>query len=181
MKKYLIIFLMAALPLLFSCAKETVIDIEEQEAFNPNPDPWTVLPMAELPVVNGDLTITAKTGEDTKSQFTFDGSSVGVSWTAGDVFKMYGFDGTTYCGTTTYTAETGGSVVNFTGGASIASATSFYSIYPSSAVTDYSEYYGDPIFEVNIPELQDAVANNIAEGVNRSFALSATQEEDLHF
>lgn len=182
MKKNSILFLMAVLPLvLFSCAKETVIDIEEQEAFNPNPDPWTVLPMAELPVVNGDLTITAKTGEDTKSQFTFDGSSVGISWTAGDVFKMYGMDGTTYCGTTTYTADASGPVVNFSGGASIASATSFYSIYPSSAVTDYSFYSGDPIFGVDIPVAQDAVANNIAEGVNLSFALSAAQEEDLHF
>lgn len=179
MKKKVFLSLMAVVPLfVFSCSK-SVIEPEVSATQEIKADPWTVIPMDRHFVGNGNLSLVADYSEGTKSQLSMNGAGTfaSVLWTAGNKFDMINASKDF----TTYTATGSGAKVTFTGGAEISTPGPFYCVYPSDNFTRFSTYNSEPVCGILIPHEQEATIGGVAEDTNVSFALAATQSEDLHF
>lgn len=182
MKKNLFLISMAVLPLmLFSCAKEQVFEAVS-EAPELEADPWTILPVKEVPGVPGSYSVTAGYDEETKSQLNWDTSThASVVWNAGDSFDMVGATSDLNSSSTiSYTTSSGGAKAVFTSGYVFdASMTTFHSIYPE---TFYIGKYVDKlVFGVTLPDTQTATVDGLSPGSIISYAKSDSPDEDLHF
>ena len=184
MRTKTIIAISALLPILFSCAKEV---LNQTETVLEVQDPWAIKEAGPLDIICGNKSLTASYDSETKSQIVMNGigSYASVVWLNGDSFEMYGCDGSTFVGVTNYTtSDNNQATATFAGGATIEGATSFYSIYPSSAVRAYGNHVDpphEPVFCVAIPEAQTATPGGVSAGAGLSFSISDTQEGHLTF
>lgn len=186
MKKSFIIALIAVFPLMYSCSKEVSVEVTETETPEIQADPWTIIPMPELPGSGGPSTLMAGFVQ-TKSQLEMNGAGTHakVVWSAGDAFVMRGYwSGSGFSGKSTYTTTLGGEQAVFsTGSEPSDGATAYYSIYPASAHGDsaFGTYAGSPVFGITIPSNQTAIANNVDGTANISAAISEKSTDNLHF
>ncbi|MBO4446737.1 MAG: hypothetical protein J5764_01270 [Bacteroidales bacterium] len=100
-----------------------------------------------------------------------------VIWTAGDEFNMFGCNESGQWYRAPYTTDNGGPDAEFYSNYGVPSPC--YSIYPG--ITKLGSYDGNVLFGVNIPTTQWAVAGDIVDGLNISYAYSEEQTTDLHF
>jgi hypothetical protein len=186
MKKSFIIALIAVFPLMFSCGKEISVEAPEAETPEIQADPWTAVPMPEIPCSGGPATLVAGFVQ-TKSQLEMNGAGTHakVVWSAGDDFVMRGFwsSGSDISAKSTYTTESGGDLAEFrTESAPSAGATAYYSIHPAAAHGNHCSVYADsPIFEITIPDNQTATPDGVDETANISAAISEHSADNLHF
>ena len=176
MKKYAFFTLAAAASLfVFSCAKENLAESSVEEAVV---DPWTPVPLKEVPALPGSHTLQAGYENNTKSAL----NGAAVEWSAGDSFAMIGYDNKGYSTSTNYSTTSGGALASFTGGGTISyTENGLHCIYPSSS-------YGGLVYlgtilhaAVDIPSVQTATAGNVSPGALLSYAKASTQSDDLHF
>ena len=161
----------------FSCAKQEAL-VPEPEVSLPA-DPWTVVPEESFFVGNGNLTVGAEYGPETKSQLVMNGlgTAASITWTAGDQIYMQNTEG--YY--TSYTASASGVKVDFSGGGTLPASDYFHSFYPASAYKFRSTIDGAKVFMMSVPKEQTATIGSVAEGANLSYARSTSQSEDLRF
>lgn len=186
-----IVYALAALPLIFSCAKQSMSD--SQPAGSTRLSPWAYLPQEAVEGNGGPATVQAEIllpGEDntSKSQIAMnsEGTFARVVWTAGDSFRLFGFTpGETSMSYGIYTTASGGSSAEFTTSSGPdASKSRYYAVYPSSSYTAWTSYDhndGGFLVGINFPKEQTATAGNVAEGANISFAQASSASENLHF
>lgn len=182
MKKIVLLISVAVLPLvLFSCSKEQALEAIS-EAPELEADPWTILPLKEVPCVQGSYSVIAGY-EETKSQLDWDSAThASVVWNGGDSFKMVGFtsDLSSYS-IVTYSTSLGGAKAVFTSGEEAfgTDITTFHSIYPETFYVGMN--LGKLVFGVTIPDTQTATVDGLSPGSIISYAKSDTPSEDLHF
>ena len=177
--------MVAVLPLLFfSCAKEVpVADVATETTEIQSVDPWTPVPLTEVPALPGSHSVLAGFGDDTKASLDMNGAGThaGVVWDAGDSFVMIGYDVGSYQ-YANYSTSTAGAKVDFTTGFTITrTSNKLHSLAPSSAFGGL-RYLGSVIhMRATIPTDQVATAGDVDPAAQLAYALSDTQDEDLHF
>lgn len=181
--KKVFVFSLAAV-LLLSCAKQEVVS---QAHLSPEvmPDPWTGTILEETSV-EGGVQASVKAGfPETKVQFDMNGAGTyaGLSWKAGDSFKMVALQGASIGSATYSTTEDGGKVA-FTG-YSLSGAgygdTGFYCIAPELAYHGLGKYYDAYLPLVTLPRDQVAMEGSPDPDALLSFAWAATDTEDFSF
>lgn len=107
-------------------------------------------------------------------------SSAKVLWNAGDSFESYFiYESDIYYDVFTTTQE-GVTKADFTAQWGLDDADKpFYHFYPQAA--KLAQYGDEIIIGLNVPELQDAIADGVDEDILFSFAYGATADQDLTF
>lgn len=181
--KKVFVFSLAAV-LLLSCAKQEVV---LQDNLSPEvvPDPWTGTILEET-VVEGGVQASVMAGfPETKVQFDMNGAGTyaGLSWKAGDSFKMVALKGTSISSATYSTTEDGVNVAF--SGFSLSGAgygdTGFYCIAPDLAYHGLGKYYDAYLPLVTLPRDQVAMEGSPDPDALLSFAWAATDTEDFSF
>lgn len=157
-----------------ACAKQEIVP--EPEYTEPV-DQWTFVPEKSFFVGNGNLTVSAEYGSETKSQLVSDGAGASVLWTAGDLILMMNEEGQY----TSFTASASGAKVDFSGGATLPASDVFHCFYPFSAFKERVANIDSRPFRMKIPDEQAATIGSVAEGANLSYARSSSQSDPLHF
>ena len=130
-----------------------------------------------LPPIPGESAVTAGFGESrTSLEINGEGSVARVLWTAGDSFTMYGFADSRYA-KAVYTTPTGGASADFSSAYTVPFPA--HCLYP--AATKVGTYEGAILFGVEIPRVQRAIAGNIADDLNFSYAYCEAENENIHF
>ena len=136
-----------------------------------------IQPLAALPPIPGESAVTAGFGESrTSLEISGEGSVARVLWTAGDSFTMYGHYDSGYVHSV-YTALSGGASADFSSAYTVPFPA--HCLYP--AATKVGGYAGSDVFGVEIPPVQRAIAGNIADDLNLSYAYCKGENEDIHF
>lgn len=176
-KLYTLIGMAAFLLLAPSCTREILqesrVEMPEEQL-----GPWAFLPQETHFIGNGDECTEASFSDGTKSHIVMNGAGThaAVEWTEGDVIRMFANNGSY----TTYTAESAGAQVVFSGGAELGGSP-LYTLYPSTAFKAYSINSGKLSFGAYIPENQTATPGSVAEGANVSFVRVTSQDDHLAF
>ena len=173
MKKNSFWALMLAALAVLSCEKTAVMEVPVPEV-QEEPDPWTIVPITPRTALGGVTRVTAGYGPDTRSHLEMGpaGTRASVVWSAGDTFDAYSFETFEYSPWYgSFVTEEGGENAAFSTQSGLGDPTDLYCVYPSVVGTRKISIYTEndqtfPIFEVQIPTEQAAVAGSVAEGLN---------------
>ena len=191
MKKNLLFALIAVAPLaLFSCAKEVSMDVPEVEDHPAMLDPWTAVDQMPYikPVEGKKATITVGPVE-TKSHLDMTDPSYGkVTWKSGDGFRMATYDPSIpqllYAD---FSTTESGEKASFSTMHGLTYSPQHSIHVPDLSKVKLSYDENGPIFGVNVPPAQTAVAGGVADGLTYSYAKTTSftdvvnGTEDMHF
>lgn len=191
MKKNLLFALIAVAPLaLFSCAKEVSMDVPEVEDHPAMLDPWTAVDQTPYikPVEGKAATITVGPVE-TKSHLDMTDPSYGkVTWKSLDGFRMATYDPSIpqllYAD---FSTTESGEKASFSTSHSLTYSPQHSIHVPDLSKVKLSYDENGPIFGVNVPPAQTAVAGGVADGLTYSYAKTTSftdvvnGTEDMHF
>jgi hypothetical protein len=99
-------------------------------------------------------------------------------WKAGDTFRMFAVDGSSYT-YSQFSTEESGALVEFSTQNSISADPPFYAVFPVAG--KISLYEGQPLFGVNIPAEQEAVSGGIKDGYTVAYATMQNTTDFIHF
>ena len=169
MRKASYLILCAALGLA-GCAKTERIETP----LSPIPsNPDELIPLTAIPAQPSEpVTVFAGFADDpqTRSRLEPESTAANVLWTAGDSFRcLFNFNLNTgsYINTTFWTQDDGASQAAFTTYANL-TGNGFYCFYPNHS--GVARHNGELIFGMTLPDIQNAKAGGIEEGLNRAFA-----------
>ena len=176
---------LAVLALLSGCAKE-----EPGASSLPEADPFRLSPVEGVtPPEAGTTTVLASFAADPETrsriELNADGTAAKVLWTQGDSFvSVCGIQDNGRHYEVTFTTEDDGvEAASFSTNSYLPNDSEFHCFHPD--INAFTIYNGTPVFGLDLPNQQTAVAGGIAEGLNRSYAhadqLSKTMKESIRF
>ena len=179
------LWLLPALAALVACEKSSeepiIPEVVPEEEVS---DPWLFKnEIDKLQTMFGpETTIHVDFGE-TRSQIEMNeaGTRAVTRWSAGDAFKMYGYNSSSggFYGAT-FTTEQGGVSADFTTHNVLPNSAPYATIYPPANGMGIGND-GKYLFAVNLPADQKAVPGNIKDGYSIAYTSASSLGDDLHF